>query len=109
MFKATCAGLSLAQVSLCIRLPNPTQAIIGLLPSWGVDVTDNHNHNHNQESLTENEIVDLIRALQNSQDDRVIVLRAKLEAMRAALAEFRERRNAFATRAARDCSGTIFQ
>lgn len=107
MFKATCAGLSLAQVSLCIRLLNPTQAIIGLLPSWGVDVTDNHNQN--QESLTENEIVDLIRALQNSHDDRVIVLRAKLEAMRAALAEFRERRNAFATRAARDCSGTIFQ
>jgi len=68
-------------------------------------VTDNQN----QERLTENEIVDLLRALENSHDDRVMVLRAKLEAMRAVLAEFRERRNAFATRAARDCTGTIFQ
>lgn len=65
--------------------------------------------NQNQEKLTENEIVDLLRALENSNDDRVMVLRAKLEAMRAVLAEFRERRNAFATRAARDCTGTIFQ
>ena len=65
--------------------------------------------NQNQERLTENEIVDLLRALENSHDDRVMVLRAKLEAMRAVLAEFRERRNAFATRAARDCTGTIFQ
>ena len=63
----------------------------------------------NQERLTENEIVDLLRALENSHDDRVMLLRTKLEAMRAVLAEFRERRNAFATRAARDCTGTIFQ
>ena len=84
---------------------NPTQAIIGLPYGRGVDVTDNQN----EEKLTENDIVDLLGALENSHDDRVIGLRAKLEVMRAELAEFRKLRNAFATRAAQDCSGMIFQ
>ena len=65
--------------------------------------------NQDQVRLTENEIVDLLSALENSNYDGMRTWRAKLEAMRAELAELRKRRNAFATRAARDCSGTIFQ
>ena len=105
MFKATHDGRSFAQVSFRLRVLNPTQAIICLPYAWRVDMTDNQD----QVRLTENEIVDLLSALENSNYDGVMTLRAKLEAMRAELAELRKRRNAFATRAARDCSGTIFQ